>query len=115
LTSYNVILASSFKRSVKRLKRFPCVKDDVQVAIEALLERPRIGVVIPGGHGTRKLRVRNSDLTKGKSGGYRLIYYVEDRPTPTIYLLLLYSKSARNDVTCRELEQLMYELSSEMR
>lgn len=113
--NYSVVLAPSFKRSVKKLKRFPHVKDDVRVAIKTLLERPRIGVVIPGGHGMRKLRVFNSDLTRGKSGGYRLIYHVEDQPTPTIYLLLLYSKSDRSDVTRRELEQLIRELASEVK
>jgi hypothetical protein len=70
-----------------------------------------LGVVIPGGSGVRKLRVRNSDLGKGKSGGYRLLYYVEDHPIPTIYLLFLYAKSDREDVTRRELKQLLEELA----
>ena len=113
--SYKVVLPRSFRRSVKRLqKRFRHVKDDVSVAVRTLLQTPGLGVVIPGGSGVRKLRVRNTDLGKGKRGGYRLLYYVEDEPVPTIYLLLLYAKSDREDVTRRELKQLLDELADEM-
>ena len=74
---------------------------------------PKLGVVIPGGSGVRKLRIRNTDLSKGKSGGYRLLYCVEDQPVPTIYVLLLYAKSGREDVTRRELKQLLDEMAAE--
>lgn len=113
--SYNIVLTESFKHSVRQLKkRFRHVTDDVGVAIEVLLQSPRLGVVIPGGSGVRKLRVRNTDLGKGKSRGYRLLYYVEDQPTPTIFLLLVYAKSHREDVTRRELRQLLDEWANEM-
>jgi len=112
--SYNVVLTPSFKHSVKQLKkRFRHVKDDMGVAIRALLQTPRLGVVITGGSGVRKLRVRNTDLGKGKSGGYHLLYYVEDQPVPTIYLLLLYAKSDQEDVTRRELKELLEELEED--
>jgi hypothetical protein len=63
--SYNVVLTRSFKHSVERLKkRFRHVKDDVRLAVEVLLQSPRLGVPIPGGSGIRKLRVLNSDLAK---------------------------------------------------
>ena len=113
--SCNLVLTPSFKHSVRKLKkRFRHVKDDMDVAIRVLLQTPRLGVVIPGGSGVRKLRVRNTDLGKGKRGSYRLLYYVEDQPVPTIYLLLLYAKSDREDVTRRELKQLLDELADEM-
>lgn len=113
--SYNLVLTPSFKKSVRKLKkRFRHVKGDVRVAIQVLLQTPRFGVVIPGGSGVRKLRVRNTDLGKGKRGGYRLLYCVEDQPVPTIYLLLLYAKSDREDVTRQELKQLLDELAGEM-
>ena len=58
--SYNLVLTRSFKHGVKRLqKRFRHVKGDVRVAIQVLLQTPRLGVVISGGSGVRKLRVRN--------------------------------------------------------
>jgi mRNA-degrading endonuclease RelE of RelBE toxin-antitoxin system len=110
--SYNVVLTSSFKQSVKRLqKRFRHVKEDIRVAIQALLQSPKLGVVIPGGFGVRKIRVRNTDLSKGKRAGYRLIYYIQDQPEPNIFLLLLYAKSDRDDITRQELKQLLQELT----
>jgi len=113
---YQVVLTTSFRHSIKRLeKRFRHVKDDVRTAIRQLQQNPRQGTVIPGGFGARKVRVLNTDLGKGKSGGYRLIYYVEDLPTPIIYLLLLYAKSDRDDVTRSELKRLLDELINEMR
>ena len=113
--NYSVVLTRPFKRSIERLKkRFRHVKDDVRLAVEVLLQSPRLGVPIPGGSGIRKLRVLNSDLAKGKSGGYRLLYYVQDQPTPTLYLLLLYAKSDQEDATRQELQRLLDELADEM-
>lgn len=59
------------------------------------------------------MRVANSDLTKGKSGGYRLLYKLAEQPEPTLYLLLLYAKSDQEDVTKDELRQLLAELADE--
>jgi len=113
--SHQVVYATSFKRSLKKLeKRYPHVKDDVRAEIRELLQSPRKGVVVRSGTGVRKTRMRNTDLTKGKSGGYRLLYYVEDEPVPIIYLLLLYAKSDQDDVTRSELRRLLDELASEM-
>lgn len=110
--SYKVVLTTRFKRNVERLvRRFPHVKEDVRIAIQTLAQTPRLGVVIPGGEGIRKLRLRNTDLSRGKSGGYRLLYYVEDQPGQTLYLLLLYAKSDQDDITRQELQQLLDELA----
>jgi mRNA-degrading endonuclease RelE of RelBE toxin-antitoxin system len=114
LTSYRVVLASSFQRSIKALKkRFPKIKEDVELALTQLEQTPTLGVIIPGGYETRKLRVRNSNLTKGKSSGYRLIYYLQNEPEPILYPLLLYVKSDKADVTAQELKQLLGDLGKE--
>lgn len=110
MTSYRVVLTSPFKSCVRQLgKRYPNVKDDIRVAISALLQEPRLGVVIPGGSGIRKLRVRNSDARKGKSSGYRLLYFVDEHPKP----VFLYSKSDREDVTRKELQELLLQIKEE--
>ena len=108
---YDIILGPAFKRSIKALKkRFPSVKRDVELAIEILLENPDIGSVIPGASGVRKLRVRNSDLSRGKSGDYRMLYYIEDHQNQRVYLLLLYAKSDRETVSLREIQALIEDL-----
>ncbi len=47
------------------------------------------------------MRVRNTNIQKGKSSGYRLIYQLES-PT-SILLLTIYSKSDREDIGVNEI------------
>jgi hypothetical protein len=54
------------------------------------------GEVIPGSGGLRKLRVALPG--RGKRGGARLIYYW-DKPRDRLYLLFLYPKNERADLT----------------
>jgi mRNA-degrading endonuclease RelE of RelBE toxin-antitoxin system len=105
---YEMVFSPAFTRCIKALrKRFPTVKRDVELAIEILLENPTLGSVIPGTTGVRKLRVRNSDLIQGKSGGYRMLYYIEDHQSQRLYLLLLYAKSDQGTVSLREIQKLI--------
>ena len=62
----------------------------------ALLLRPDTGSVIPGSGGIRKSRWGIEQ--QGKRGGLRVIYYW-DKPNETIYMLLIYRKSEREDLT----------------
>lgn len=81
--SYEIVFGRTFKENVRRLeRRFPHVKMDVAAGVRVLRDDPRVGAVIPRGHGTRKLRLLSSDLRTGKRGGFRLIYLVEDQPSP---------------------------------
>jgi len=69
----------------------------------ALLLRPELGPSIRGSGGLRKLRWALEG--RGKRGGVRVIYYW-DEPTETFYLLYIYRKSAREDLTARQLKVL---------
>ena len=61
-----------------------------------LLVEPRVGDLIPGAGGIRKLRAALPG--RGKRGGARVIYlYVEVRGT--VYLLLVYAKNEQVDLT----------------
>ena len=68
----------------------------------ALMLRPDAGDLIPGGGGLRKVRWRLPG--GGKSGGLRIIYYL-DMPD-TVYLLAVYSKSEQADLTPDQLKTL---------
>jgi mRNA-degrading endonuclease RelE of RelBE toxin-antitoxin system len=48
-----------------------------------------------------KVRIKNSDVKKGKSGGYRLIYQVESKTS--VLLLAIYSKLDRSNIPAREI------------
>jgi mRNA-degrading endonuclease RelE of RelBE toxin-antitoxin system len=112
--SYSVYLPDSFKRSLKRLtRRFPHVRADAIAAIGEVLHLPVLGAVVPGSGGVRKLRIRSSDLKRGKSGGFRLLYIVlSDREL--VCPLLIYAKSNRGDVTRRDLRALLADLEREL-
>jgi len=73
--------SSTFNRNLRTLaKKYRSIQDDIQPVIEQLEQGELPGDQIPGvGHTVFKLRVQNSDTQKGKSGGYRLIYYVKIR------------------------------------
>lgn len=111
--SFSVILSRSFKRSLKHLsKKYPHAKNDIKIALQTLADAPVLGVLIPGGAGTRKLRIRSTDLQRGKGGGFRLIYTL-DHEAERIYPLLVYAKTEQSDVTRHELEQLLADLAAE--
>ena len=85
-----------FTRHVTRL-----LPDDVYRTLQlVLLLRPEQGPVIRGTGGLRKLRW--SQPGTGKRGGLRLVYYW-DKPEETIYLLFLYRKSDREDLSPQQL------------
>ncbi len=75
-----------------------------------LLQNPERGVLIPGSGGIRKLRFALPG--RGKSGGVRVIYYWS-KERAQIYLLLIYPKSKKDDLTDQEtavLRELVKEL-----
>lgn len=68
-----------------------------------LYRKPDAGSVIPGSAGLRKIRWGTKHT--GKRGGLRVIYYW-DKPTDSIYFLLIYKKSTRDDLTPSQLQTL---------
>jgi mRNA-degrading endonuclease RelE of RelBE toxin-antitoxin system len=77
------------------------LSDEEYRAIQlALVFRPEQGALIPRSGGLRKMRWRMGG--KGKRGGVRLIYYW-DKPAATVYMLFIYPKSEREDLTASQL------------
>ena len=76
-----------------------------------LLEKPERGPVIADTGGLRKLRLALPG--RGKRGGARVIYYWQN-DQERIFLILIYPKGAKEDLTPKEkviLKQLVRELS----
>ena len=66
-----------------------------------LLDDPTRGQLIERTGGFRKVRFARPSRREGKSGGTRVIYYLLDR-RDRIYLLLVYAKGVKDDLTRTE-------------
>jgi mRNA-degrading endonuclease RelE of RelBE toxin-antitoxin system len=104
-----VEVTATFNRNLRALaKKHRSIRKDIQPVIEQLQQGELPGDRISGvGYSVFKLRVRNSDTQKGKSGGYRLIYYVQ---TATgIILLTVYTKSEQVDIAAEDIRNIITE------
>jgi hypothetical protein len=81
------------------------VPDDSYRELQAeLLLRPEAGDLIPGTGGLRKIRWRIPG--HGKSGGLRIIYYI-DYPD-AIYMLMAYKKSRQENLSPQQTKLLKH-------
>ncbi|MBL4828254.1 MAG: type II toxin-antitoxin system RelE/ParE family toxin [Spongiibacteraceae bacterium] len=101
---------SAFKRQLQRLaRRYRHIKDDLSLVINALKKGETPGDQVTGtGHTVFKVRLKNSDNQKGKSGGYRVIYYLKTDTRRS--LVTIYSKSDQGDIEPDELRRLLSDI-----
>lgn len=103
--SFSVKSISVFERQAKRLmKKFPSLKKELQVLINELKEDPEKGTSI--GHSCYKIRLAIASKGKGKSGGARVITHVIFKDG-TLYLLSIYDKSDIDNLTDKEILELI--------
>ncbi len=96
-----------FKRNLRALaKKYRHIRSDVQPVIDQLRAGEVIGDQVPRTRYTIfKVRVRNSDIQKGKRSGYRLIYHLK---TPTnVILVTIYSKLDQADVSAEQIRRIL--------
>jgi mRNA-degrading endonuclease RelE of RelBE toxin-antitoxin system len=109
--------SDKFKKDIKKLrKRHDSIEKDIQPLIEQLEAGEIPGDrIAENKYPVYKVRVRNSDIRRGKSSGYRVIYYTI---TPeSILLTTIYSKSDRRNISNKDVEDIIgeYELEIEQR
>lgn len=75
--------------------------DDYRLLQLELVNNPRIGVIIRGSGGLRKLRWQASG--RGKRGGARIIYSYADQ-RGIILMLFAFAKNERDDLTAGQLK-----------
>ncbi len=96
-----------FKRNLRQLsKKYRHIKSDLQPLLEDLESGQTPGDQIPGvSYPVFKVRVKNTDIRKGKRAGYRLIYYVK---TPeALVLITIYSKTEQGDVSPQTIRRII--------
>ena len=106
--SFSIKTISKFDKQLKRLiKRYPSFKDDFLDFIISLRENPIQGVSL--GNNCYKIRLAISAKSKGKSGGARIITNIIISEQ-TVYLLTIYDKSEKANMTDKELLELLKSL-----
>ncbi|MEA2033047.1 MAG: type II toxin-antitoxin system RelE/ParE family toxin [Euryarchaeota archaeon] len=107
--SYEVIAVEYFRRRLKKLsKKYRGIGEDYKSLLETLEKNPSEGDAIPGfGNKIYKIRMRSSDMKRGKRGGFRVIYYLSDR---AVYLLTIYAKAKKEEISVKEIKEAMREL-----
>lgn len=108
-SAVQVDLTPEFQQCLRDLaKRYRSIRSDVQAVIQELQVGNFVGDRLTGvgeGYVVLKARVKNRDIQKGKSAGYRMIYQVE--PPTSVLLLTIYSKSDRNDISIKEIRDIL--------
>ena len=102
-----------FERAVKQLKkRYRNLIDDIEKILEIMEAEPTSGTVIPNDYAVRKIRVASRDMQRGKSGGYRLLYFLSETQDQDLiaYLLFIYAKTDQEDVSLTQLEALIEDI-----
>ncbi len=103
--NYDIIPLPPFARQLKRLsKKYPSLKEEYLQLIESLEKNPELGTSL--GNNCYKLRLSIASKGKGKSGGARVItnFIITDA---AVYLLSIYDKSEKENLTDKELLQLI--------
>ncbi len=98
-----------FDKRLERLERkYPRTTHEVRGLVRQIMQNQRPGQRIPGvGYAVYKVRLPNRAARRGKSGGFRVIYYAQIADTVT--LLAIYSKSDEVDISTSEIQQLARE------
>ncbi|MCE5311935.1 MAG: type II toxin-antitoxin system RelE/ParE family toxin [Nitrospiraceae bacterium] len=109
--NYRIIPTPSFQRDAKNLKKkYRHIGLDLEKLSALLTDNPVCGDAIPGLEGKIfKVRLASSDTGRGKSSGFRVIYYISN-PDTAIYLLSIYAKAYKENIDSSEIKMLMKQI-----
>ena len=106
--NYNIKVIPRFEKNLKKLaKKFPSLKSEYINLIQSLKDNPKQGT--PLGKNCYKIRFSIASKGKGKSGGARVItnIIISDK---TVFLLSIYDKSDKNNISEKELIELLNDI-----
>jgi mRNA-degrading endonuclease RelE of RelBE toxin-antitoxin system len=108
--NYEVVAIPNFGKELKKLaKKYPSLTEDFKALILSLEENPLQGISL--GNSCYKIRMAITSKGKGKSGGARIVTFVKISQT-TVYLLSIYDKSDKENISDKELIELLQSISS---
>lgn len=113
--NYEVFLTHTFQKSLKILKKkYHHIKDDIIGVIRELESDATVGDPVPGwNREIWKIRAASSDIKKGKSGAFRIIYFLKENDNK-VYLLTVYFKGDKEDISPVDIENLLKKLCDKL-
>ena len=97
----NIIGLTPFSKDVKRLyKKYKKLPDDLKLLKKTLQKDPKSGIELS--RNLYKIRLANSSIPTGKSGGFRVVYYYFNGGK-NLYLTTLFSKRDLENISDEKL------------
>ena len=108
--SYEIIATPRFRRDIKILsKKYPSLKNEYAQLIGLLEDDPQLqGTSL--GNNCYKIRLAIASKGKGKSGGARVITHIVITEK-TVFLLTIYDKSEKENISDKEIRELLNQLN----
>ncbi len=103
-----IIYTNVFARDAKHLlRKFKTLETSLFGLEEKLLRNPRLGDAY--GSNIYKIRLSDESKGKGKSGGFRVIYYLveEHAMSSTIFMITIFDKSEESTLKKQEVLNLL--------
>lgn len=106
--NYKINYTHPFAKELKHLaKKYPSIKVDVSNLMKELQTNPLMGIAI--GNDFYKIRMTIQSKGKGKSGGARVITYVQVIDE-NIFMIGIYDKSEYENISYKELQERLKKL-----
>jgi len=98
-------VSETFEKELKKLaKKYKKIVKDLIKFKKEIIKNPTLGT--PLGNNCYKIRVANSSIPTGKSGGFRIITLVKIEKEKII-LLTIYSKTEKENISDEELKEII--------
>jgi len=98
-------VSETFEKELKKLaKKYKKIVKDLIKFKKEIIKNPTLGT--PLGNNCYKIRVANSSIPTGKSGGFRIITLVKIEKEK-ITLLTIYSKTEKENISDEELKEII--------
>ncbi len=108
---YAVFATKVFEKDLKKLsKKYRRIRDDFSPILDQIEAGEFPGDSVQGFENKLfKVRVPSTDQKKGKSGGFRVVYYL-CLPDKDIFLLTMYAKANKTNIREDEIQAVLDQL-----
>ncbi len=108
--SIRFIYSRDFLKDVRKLrKRYRFIENDIDQLKEEMRNNHYRGVLVPRwGPNVYKVRLTNRSARRGKRGGFRAVYVLQD--SNTALFMHIYSKSDKDDASSADIQRMLRDL-----